>query len=50
MSNKHFEQNENSSEKENQEVVNEETTNLQEEKENLAEETNEADKVSAELA
>ena len=43
MSNKHFEQNENSSEKENQEVVNEETTNLQEEKENLAEETNEAD-------
>ena len=48
MSNKHFEQNENSSEKENQEVVNEETTNLQEE--NLAEETNEADKVSAELA
>ena len=49
MSNKHFEQNENSSEKENQEVVNEETTNLQEEKENLAE-TNEADKVSAELA
>lgn len=50
MSNKHFEQNENSSEKENQEVVNEETTNLQEEKENLAEETNDADKVSAELA
>lgn len=50
MSNKHFEQNENSSEKGNQEVVNEETTNLQEEKENLAEETNEADKVSAELA
>lgn len=50
MSNKYFEQNENSSEKENQEVVNEETTNLQEEKENLAEETNEADKVSAELA
>lgn len=50
MSNKHFEQNENSSEKENQEVVKEETTNLQEEKENLAEETNEADKVSAELA
>lgn len=50
MSNKHFEQNENSSEKENQEVVNEETTNLQVEKENLAEETNEADKVSAELA
>ena len=50
MSNKHFEQNENSSEKENQEVVNEETTNLQKEKENLAEETNEADKVSAELA
>ena len=50
MSNKHFEQNENSSEKENQEVVNEETTNLQEEKENLAEETNEADKVSAKLA
>lgn len=50
MSNKHFEQNENSSEKENQEVVNEETTNLQEEKENLTEETNEADKVSAELA
>mgnify|MGYP000546058717 FL=1 len=50
MSNKHFGQNENSSEKENQEVVNEETTNLQEEKENLAEETNEADKVSAELA
>lgn len=50
MSNKHFEQNENSSEKENQEVVNEETTNLQEEKENLAEETNNADKVSAELA
>lgn len=50
MSNKHFEQNKNSSEKENQEVVNEETTNLQEEKENLAEETNEADKVSAELA
>lgn len=50
MSNKHFEQNENSSEKENQEVVNEETTNLQEEKENLAEETNEADKVSADLA
>ena len=50
MNNKHFEQNENSSEKENQEVVNEETTNLQEEKENLAEETNEADKVSAELA
>lgn len=50
MSNKHFEQNENSSEKENQEVVNEETTNLQEEKGNLAEETNEADKVSAELA
>ena len=50
MSNKHFEQNENSSEEENQEVVNEETTNLQEEKENLAEETNEADKVSAELA
>ena len=50
MSNKHFEQNENSSEKENQEVVNEETTNLQEEKENMAEETNEADKVSAELA
>lgn len=50
MSNKHFEQNENSSEKENQEVVNEETTNLQEEKENLAEEINEADKVSAELA
>ncbi len=50
MSNKHFEQNENSSEKENQEVVNEETTNLQEEKENLAEETNETDKVSAELA
>lgn len=50
MSNKHFEQNGNSSEKENQEVVNEETTNLQEEKENLAEETNEADKVSAELA
>ena len=50
MSNKHLEQNENSSEKENQEVVNEETTNLQEEKENLAEETNEADKVSAELA
>lgn len=50
MSNKHFEQNENSSEKENQEVVNEETTDLQEEKENLAEETNEADKVSAELA
>lgn len=49
MSNKHFEQNENSSEKENQEVVNEETTNLQEEKENLAEETNDADKVSAEL-
>ena len=30
--------------------MNEETTNLQEEKENLAEETNEADKVSAELA
>lgn len=50
MSNKHFEQNENSSEKENQEVVNEETTNLQEKKENLAEETNDADKVSAELA
>lgn len=50
MSNKYFEQNENSSEKENQEVVNEETTNLQEEKENLAEETNDADKVSAELA
>lgn len=50
MSNKHFEQNGNSSEKENQEVVNEETTNLQEEKENLAEETNDADKVSAELA
>ena len=50
MSNKHFEQKENSSEEENQEVVNEETTNLQEEKENLAEETNEADKVSAELA
>ncbi len=50
MSNKHFEQNENSSEKENQEVVTEETTNLQEEKENLAEETNDADKVSAELA
>lgn len=50
MSNKHFEHNENSSEKENQEVVNEETTNLQEEKENLAEETNDADKVSAELA
>lgn len=50
MSNKHFEQNENSSEKENQEVVNEKTTNLQEEKENLAEETNDADKVSAELA
>lgn len=50
MSNKHFEQNENSSEKENQEVVNEETTNLQEEKENLAEETNDADNVSAELA
>lgn len=50
MSNKHFVQNENSSEKENQEVVNEETTNLQEEKENLAEETNDADKVSAELA
>ena len=50
MSNKHFEQNENCSEKENQEVVNEETTNLQEEKENLAEETNDADKVSAELA
>lgn len=50
MSNKHFEQNKNSSEKENQEVVNEETTNLQEEKENLAEETNDADKVSAELA
>lgn len=50
MSNKHFEQNENSSEKENQEVVNEETTNLQEEKENLAEETNDADKESAELA
>lgn len=50
MSNKHFEQNENSSEKENQEVVNEETTNLQEEKENLAEEINDADKVSAELA
>lgn len=50
MSNKHFEQNENSSEKGNQEVVNEETTNLQEEKENLAEETNDADKVSAELA
>lgn len=50
MSNKHFEQNENSSEKENQEVVNEETTNLQEEKENLAEETNDADKVSVELA
>lgn len=50
MSNKHFEQNENSSEKENQKVVNEETTNLQEEKENLAEETNDADKVSAELA
>lgn len=50
MSNKHFEQNENSSEKENQEVVNEETTNLQEEKENLAEKTNEADKVSAGLA
>lgn len=50
MSNKHFEQNENSSEKENQEVVNEKTTNLQEEKENLAEETNDADNVSAELA
>lgn len=50
MSNKHFEQNGNSSEKENQEVVNEETTNLQEEKENLAEETSDADKVSAELA
>ena len=50
MTNKHFQQNQNSSEKENQEVVNEETTNLQEEKENLAEETNDADKVSAELA
>lgn len=50
MSNKHFEQNENSSEKENQEVVTEETTNLQQEKANLAEETKETDKVSAELA
>ena len=42
MSNKHFEQNENSSEKENQEVVTEETTNLQEEKANLSEKVDEA--------
>lgn len=50
MSNKHFEEKKNSSEKENQEVVTEETTNLQQEKANLAEETKETDKVSAELA
>lgn len=50
MSNKHFEQNEKSSEKEEQEVVTEETTNLQEEKDNLAEETTGTDKVSEELA
>lgn len=50
MSNKHFEQNEKSSEKEEQEVVTEETTNLQEEKDNLAEETSGTDKVSEELA
>lgn len=50
MSNKHFEEKKNSSEKENQEVVTEETTNLQEEKANLSEKVGEADKVSAELA
>ena len=50
MSNKHFEEKKNSSEKENQEVVTEETTNLQEEKANLSEKVDEADKVSAELA
>lgn len=50
MSNKHFEEKKNSSEKENQEVVTEETTNLQEEKVNLSEKVDEADKVSAELA
>lgn len=50
MSNKHFEEKKNSSEKENQEVVTEETTNLQEEKANLSEKADEADKVSAELA
>lgn len=50
MSNKHFEEKKNSSEKENQEVVTEETTNLQEETTNLSEKVDEADKVSAELA
>ena len=48
MSNKHFEEKKNSSEKENQEVVTEETTNLQEKKANLSEKVDEADKVSAE--
>ena len=50
MSNKHFEEKKNSSEKENQEVVTEETTNLQEKKANLSEKVDKADKVSAELA
>ncbi len=49
MSSNHFEQNGNSSEKENQDAMTEEATNLQDEKENVAEETGETDKVSVEL-